>query len=173
MFAGMKTQGVQAQRSTIWPLDRAEIKEAYTNYLPLEQFLRKWNSGCAVPGFCPPPVVANPGASDWYFGLQKIGSQTINQAMLSRLYTDGVIWVPRGNPTKKKWDSFGYFFCFFLFFFFLKNPPPPTFVSKEVFIKWYIYMPNICGTGPAVWGDFFPGEGAPTDACSKYGKYFP
>ena len=34
-------------------------------------------------------------------------------------------------------------------------------------------MPNICGTGPAVWGDFFPGEGALTDACSKYGKYFP
>ena len=83
MFAGMKTQGVQAQRSIIWPLDRAEIKEAYTNYLPLEQFLRKQNSRCAAPGFRPPPVVANPGAPNWYHWGQ--GGLETNENILSTL----------------------------------------------------------------------------------------
>ena len=158
-FAGTKTQGVQAQRSTIWPSDRAEIKEVYTNYLPLEQFLRKRNSGCAAPGFRPPPVAANPGAPDRYFGLQKTGSQTVNQAVLSQLYAEGVVWVPGGDPAKKKRNFLGIFSLFSAFFF--SKKPPPAFVSKEVFIKWYIYMPNICGTGPAVRRDFFPGGGAP------------
>ena len=57
---------------------------------------------------------------------------------------------PEVIPPKKS-GIFWVFFCFFPLFFFQKTPPP-AFVSKEVFIKWYIYMPNICGTGPAVRG---------------------
>ena len=80
-FAGTKTRGVQAQYSTIWPSDRAEIKEVHVNYLPLERFLRKWNSGCAAPGFRPPPDAANPGAPDRYFPLQKMSSPAVNRAV--------------------------------------------------------------------------------------------
>ena len=92
--------------------------------------------------------------------------------MLSRLYAEGVVWVPGGNPAKKKRNFLG-IFSLFSAFFFQKKPPPPAFVSKEVFIKWYIYMPNICGTSPAVWGDFFPGGGAPNRCLQQAWKIFP
>ena len=41
VFAGMKTRGVQAQRRTVWPSDRVEIKETTAKYQVLERFLRK------------------------------------------------------------------------------------------------------------------------------------
>ena len=34
-------------------------------------------------------------------------------------------------------------------------------------------MPNICGTGPAVRGDFFPGRGAPNRRLQQAWKIFP
>ena len=34
-------------------------------------------------------------------------------------------------------------------------------------------MPNICGTGPAVRGDFFPGGGAPNRRLQQAWKIFP
>ena len=130
-FAGTKTRGMQAQRSTIWPSDRVEIKEVYTNYLPLERFLRKQNSRCAAPGFRPPLVMANPGAPNRYFGPQKMGSQTVNRAVLSRLYAEGVIWVPRSDPAKKKRNFLGIFSLFSAFFFFFQKTPPPCFCIQR------------------------------------------
>ena len=62
----------------------------------------------------------------------------------------------------KKSGIFAFFFAFFCIFFslFFSKKIPPFLYPKRHLLNG-IYMPNICGTSPAVRWDFFPGGGAP------------
>ena len=62
-------------------------------------------------------------------------------------------------------------FLHFFFTFFSKKIPPFLYPKRHLLNG--IYMPNICGTGPTVRRDFFPGRGAPNRRLQQAWKIFP
>ena len=79
----------------------------------------------------------------------------------------GVVWVPGGDPGKKK-RIFQYFFLLFFNF-------SPTFLSsKRCLLNYYLptYMCLIYAGANPQCGVFFPGGGAPS-GCPQVGKVVP
>ena len=66
----------------------------------------------------------------------------------------------------KKSRIFAFFFTFF-------SKKIPLFLYPKRHLLNGIYMPNICGTVPAVWQDFFPGGDAPNRHLQQAWKIFP